>query len=86
MKAFYVTMKRETQRHGTKTAWLLGPYATHEEALELVHTARGLAEEVDPRCVWDAFGTSSITMDVGGLGEFPQGKLNAAVEMVGRVA
>lgn len=85
IKGYYVTMLRET-RDGLKTAWLLGPYEDHETALGLVHTARELAEEVDPRCAWDAFGTASISRDCEGLESFPKGKLNAALEIDGRAA
>lgn len=77
IKGFYVTMRRETME-GVKVAWLLGPYDTHEAALGLVHTARDLAEKVDPRCAWEAFGTSSITWEAESLAGFPKGKLNGA--------
>lgn len=58
MIGYYVTMKRDT-----RTAWLLGPYETHTEALEDVARGRKLAGAVDPFADFDAFGTSSITSD-----------------------
>lgn len=71
---YYVTLQRET-RAGVKTAWLLGPFADHEDAKARVREAADKAEEFDPRCFWDAHGTSSITRDAP-LSEFPAGKLN----------
>lgn len=63
---FYVTIKR-----GGRTGWLLGPYATHEEALGHVSEGRHLAHAVDPRTEFDAFGTSRVTE-----GERKPGALN----------
>lgn len=72
---YYVTMQR-TARGEVKGAWLLGPYATHQEALDLVSDGRRLAEDVDPRCAFDRFGTASIHLDRD-LSDFPEGRLNA---------
>ena len=58
MTGYYVTMKRDT-----RTAWLLGPYDTHAEALDNIERGRRLAQDVDPFTDFDAFGTSSITSD-----------------------
>jgi hypothetical protein len=64
---FYVTAKD----HG-RTAWLLGPYATHEEALGLVAEAKVLARAATGcRSDFWAFGTSRVAG-----GERPAGKLN----------
>jgi hypothetical protein len=52
---FYVTVKD----HG-KTGWLLGPYATHGEALALVGEGRALAEAVNSRAFWYAYGTARV--------------------------
>ncbi|NNM65709.1 MAG: hypothetical protein HKL99_14090 [Burkholderiales bacterium] len=58
---FYVTMIRS----GTppKVARLAGPFDHHEDAIALVVRARAVAQEVDPRSAWDAFGTSGIESD-----------------------
>ena len=42
---------------GPRTAILAGPYQTHPEALEAVPQVRRVAEKVDPRACWYAFGT-----------------------------
>ena len=57
-KKYYVTMIR-----GDRVARLAGPFDTHEEALAHVDQARKVANEVDPRSHWDAFGTSGIESD-----------------------
>lgn len=41
-----------------RVGYLLGPYDTHVEALANVERARGLAEGVDPRAWFYAFGTA----------------------------
>ncbi len=64
--AYYVSARR-----GDDTALLLGPYATHSMALSMVGTGRRLAEKVDARAFWYAFGTLAIRS-----GEAPPGKLN----------
>lgn len=68
---YYVTLRREC-RGDTKTAWLLGPFDEHDRAKEAVREATAKAEDIDPRCHWDARGTSSITSDQ----PLPTGKLN----------
>ncbi len=52
---YYVTVRR-LQR----TAWLLGPYETQEEAAAQVRRGRILASEVDPWMDFDAFGTAHL--------------------------
>jgi hypothetical protein len=64
---FYVTVK-----DGGRTGWLLGPYGTHEEALDLVGAGRKLAESVNDRAFWYAYGTSRIVD-----GRRPDGLLNS---------
>ena len=64
---YYVTMKRDR-----RTAWLLGPYETHAEALAKVERGRHLARSADPFADFDAFGTSRIMS----TGELPPGVLN----------
>lgn len=68
---FYVTLK-----DGPRTAWLLGPFATHDEALARVDEAWNRACDVDPRCHFAFRGTASITRDAA-LDTFPQGRLNS---------
>ncbi len=63
---FYVTVK-----DGRRTGWLLGPYATHAEAVAHVGDGRRLARAVDDRAAWYAFGTSRICN-----GHRPPGVLN----------
>ena len=76
MKAFYCTMIRG-EGAARKVAWLLGPYATHDEALAEVPHAIRLAGEVDSWTSFDAFGTSSIDRpSAPDLAEFPAGRLS----------
>lgn len=57
---FYVSIRRARQ-NGNDTRLLLGPYDSKEEAETHVSEGRGLAESVDPRAVFDAFGVSRVT-------------------------
>jgi hypothetical protein len=84
-KRFYVTVMRETVSK-PKVGWLLGPFVYHEHALGAVYAARKMAEEIDPRTVFDAFGTSSIELLDGQ--EFPIGVLNPHFEdwLIGKSA
>jgi hypothetical protein len=68
--AYYVTVIR-----GERTGWLLGPYATHAEALARVDAARIVAQTIDPYTVFDAFGTASRTARVP-FARMPAGRLN----------
>jgi hypothetical protein len=70
-KGFYCTVKR-----GEKTAWLLGPFAEHETALELAFQASCKASDIDPRIAFDPYGTSAITREGAEIAELPKGKLN----------
>lgn len=70
MEKFYVTLIR-----GRRTARLLGPFGTREEAEGLVDKARILAGEVDPFTGFDAFGVSKWRLPEGAT-EWPQGRLN----------
>lgn len=85
IKRFYVTVMRETVSK-PKVGWLLGPYIYHEQALGVVSAARKMAEEIDPRTVFDAFGTSSIELPEGH--DFPIGVLNPHFEdwLIGKSA
>jgi len=70
MKGYYVTMQRQVLG-GVKTAWLLGPFPTHELALAQVDVAATKAEQIDPWMAFDARGTTALTTD-----KLPPGKLN----------
>lgn len=52
---FYVSVIDDERK---RKALLLGPYVTHSFALSMVPTGRRLAERVDARAVWYAFGTA----------------------------
>jgi len=52
---FYVTV-----RDAGRTGWLLGPYATHQEALDNVERGRDLANEWNAKAWFMAFGTASV--------------------------
>lgn len=54
-RLYYVTV-RDAGRHG----YLLGPYDTHEEALENVDRGRKLAEEANVWSHFYEFGTGSL--------------------------
>ena len=58
MIGYYVTMKRDV-----RTAWLLGPYTEHAEALAQVGRGCQLARDVDPFTDFDAFGTARLSAD-----------------------
>lgn len=53
---YYVTVKREDG----KFRLLAGPYAEHKDALADVDMARKIAEELDRRAIWYAFGTARM--------------------------
>lgn len=56
--SFFVScIEDEGQR---RKSYLLGPYATHEEALANVDRGRKLAVDNDPKAYWYSFGTCSI--------------------------
>lgn len=48
-----------TAREGRKTAFLLGPYVSHPEALARVERGKELAERTDPYAWFYAYGTAS---------------------------
>jgi hypothetical protein len=54
---FFVTCKKT--KTGKQTAFLLGPYETHEEALKNVERGRTMAEKVDQWAAVYAYGTAS---------------------------
>lgn len=71
VEGYYVSV----MDHG-RWGLLLGPYDTHEEALELVETGKRLAEQVNDRAIWYAYGTSKIT----GPAPLKPGVLNELLE------
>jgi hypothetical protein len=72
-EGFYATMQR-----GSRTAYLLGPYATKAEAEAHVGQSRQLAVDVDPFAAFDGFGVTRIVMKPGA--QLPPGKLNGMTE------
>lgn len=48
---------------GPRSALLAGPWPTHAEALAMVDRVRALANELDPRSHWYAFGTARLPDD-----------------------
>jgi hypothetical protein len=57
-----------------KFGLLAGPYDTHEEALDKVDVVRKIAESVNARAVFYAFGTCKLKEPVNG--QYPPGRLN----------
>lgn len=48
-----------TAINGKSTAWLAGPFRDgHRAALNMVAAAKKIAQEVDPRAFWYAYGTA----------------------------
>lgn len=63
-RSFYVTIFDRTDNAGHgKVRLACGPYATHPEALDRVEIARRIAEKLDPRTVFYAWGTSSFPVE-----------------------
>lgn len=48
---------------GGRTALLLGPFQTHQEALDHVEPVRAKGGELDPRAAFYAFGTARLPDD-----------------------
>ena len=59
-RLFYVSV---IDREGGRRGILLGPYDTHQEAVDNVRRGRGLACDADQRGVWYAYGTCSAPQD-----------------------
>lgn len=57
-RVFYVTC-----RDAGRVGWLLGPYETHQEAIESVDTGRSLAIDMNPWAHFYEFGTASLPRD-----------------------
>jgi uncharacterized protein YegJ (DUF2314 family) len=58
MIGFYVSV-----RDNGRSGFLLGPYATHEEALANVQLGQRLAEQVNDNAHWYAYGTAKVTAE-----------------------
>ncbi|WP_226018435.1 hypothetical protein [Novosphingobium sp. FKTRR1] len=56
---FYVTLLREGPK-GPRVSYLLGPYATRDEAESNVKRGWAEACDIDPRCHWDAHGVTRV--------------------------
>lgn len=67
---FYTTLVREGV--GRKVGYLLGPFDDEPTARAAIPAARRLAEQVDPRTAFDAFGTCRLELSAGPL---PRGVL-----------
>lgn len=79
-KKFYATVIRNPGPQ-QKVGWLAGPFDTHEEAKDHVERAKQIAHEVDPRSVFDYFGTTALTHD-----KHPAGVLNERLGITGKGA
>jgi len=71
-EGFYVTV-----RDRAKSGFLLGPYATHGEALANVDRARREAVRLDPWGAFYSYGTAKVTAKPGR--ELKPGRLNDAI-------
>lgn len=54
---FFVSVVRNAGKPTQRTGLVLGPYATHEEALANVDRGQTMAHAADPFTAFDAFGT-----------------------------
>ena len=63
VEGYYVTIMRGAIASGgrkRKVGFLLGPFASEPAARERIPDARRVAEEIDPRCAFDFYGTSRV--------------------------
>jgi hypothetical protein len=60
-----------------RLGFLLGPYKTHQEALDMVNPAQEMANKVNSWAAFYAFGTCRLPEDYPNP---PQGKLNDLLE------
>ncbi len=68
-EGFYVSV----MDHG-RSGMLLGPYATKADAESEVRAGKRLAEQVNSRAFWYAYGVTRVVMQPGAA--LPEGKLN----------
>lgn len=62
-RLYYVTCWNGKQDDDCKIVAVLGPFDTHDEALDSVSEGRDLVWAADPRAPWYSFGTTSISKD-----------------------
>jgi len=67
---------------GRRAGFLLGPFPTHDEALDLVEFTLDLAADADPFSHFYAFGTCRVEADEDAL---PVGRLNGYISKSRRV-
>lgn len=53
--SYYVTV-----RDGERVGWLAGPFKRHGDALRMVAPAKKLAQELNSRGIWYAYGTTHV--------------------------
>ncbi len=63
---FFVSVVRNPGKPSQRTGLILGPYATHGEALANVDRGRAIAERADSWTAFDAFGTVGVKGDEKG--------------------
>lgn len=63
---FFVSIIRNAGLPSQQVGLVLGPYATHEEALANVHKGRTLAHAADLFTAFDAFGTLGLKGELKG--------------------
>ena len=68
-EGFYVSVK-----DGPRSGMLLGPYGSKSEAEGKVTLGKRLAEQVNSRAIWYAYGVTRVVMQPGA--DLPAGKLN----------
>ena len=68
--------------NGNRKGLLLGPYDSHQEALDLVEPVRRYIAKIDEWSVFYEFGTAGIDSAAWGDKPLPQGKLNSAVDQI----
>lgn len=67
--SYYVSVRDYVDNAGGgRTGILLGPFKLHSKALEWVDRAKAMAERVNDRAFWYAFGTLRRELDYQGSG------------------
>jgi len=86
-ECFYVSIRDRTANDGSQDRYAiaLGPFRTHVEATDQVDLVRGMAEQVDDRAAFYAYGTCKMVngSKCGILNERmnfnPEGEFNAQI-------
>jgi hypothetical protein len=76
VEGFYVTV-----RSGSRVGYLLGPYASHADALASVDRARLFAGRLDPWAVFYAFGTARVVAETASM--LRPGRFNDEIGLYG---